>query len=51
LRADPANDVLVVRHNKDADEKLVTIAEDGTVTNINTAALIASDNRMFFQNV
>ena len=51
LRSNPTNDVLVVRHNKDADEKLVTIAEDGTVTNINTAALIASDNRMFFQNV
>ena len=43
--------MLVVRHNKDSDEKLVTIAEDGTVTDINTAALIASDNRMFFQNV
>lgn len=51
LRSDPTNDVLVVRHNKDADEKLVTIAEDGTVTNINTGANITSDNRMFFQNV
>lgn len=51
LRSNPANDVLVVRHNKDADEKLVTITNTGTVTNINTGALIASDNRMFFQNI
>lgn len=51
LRSNPTNDVLVVRHNKDADEKLVTITSAGTVTNINTGALIASDNRMFFQNV
>ena len=51
MRSDPTNDVLVVRHNKDADEKLVTITESGTVTNINTGANIASDNRMFFQNV
>lgn len=51
LRADPANDVMVVRHNKDADEKLVTIDEDGTVVNINTGSDIASDNRMFFQNI
>lgn len=51
LRANPTNDVLVVRHNKDADEKLVTITESGTVTNINTSTNIASDNRMFFQNI
>lgn len=51
LRADPTNDVLVVRHNKDADEKLVTINEAWTVVNINTWTDIASDNRMFFQNV
>lgn len=42
---------MVVRHNKDADEKLVTIDEDGTVVNINTGSDIASDNRMFFQNI
>jgi len=51
LRADPTNDVLVVRHNKDSDEKLVTITESWTVTDINTGANITSDNRMFFQNV
>lgn len=51
LRANPANDVIVVRHNKDADEKLVTITSGGTVTNINTGALISSDNRMTFTNV
>ena len=51
LRADTTNDVLVVRHNKDADEKLVTINEAWTVVNINTWTDIASDNRMFFQNV
>ena len=51
LRSDPANDVLVVRHNKDADEKLVTITSAGTVVNINTSTLIASDNKMSFTNV
>lgn len=43
--------MLVVRHNKDADEKLVTITSAGVVTNINTGADIASDNRMTFVNV
>lgn len=51
LRADPANDVMVVRHNKDADEKMVTITSAWVVTNINTAALIASDNKMTFTNI
>lgn len=51
LRADSANDVLLVRHNKDADEKLVTITEDWTVTNINTGTDITSENRMTFSNV
>lgn len=51
LRSNPASDVLVVRHNKDADEKLVTITSAGTVVNINTGALITSDNRMSFTNV
>ena len=43
--------MLVVRHNKDADEKLVTITSAGTVVNINTSTLIASDNKMSFTNV
>ena len=51
LRANPANDVLLVRHNKDADEKLATITEAWTVTDINTWSDITSDNRMTFQNV
>jgi len=51
LRTVEANDRIVVRHNKDADEKLVSIETDWTVTNINTGADIASDNRMSFQNV
>jgi hypothetical protein len=51
LRVDPANDRLVVRHNQDTTEKLVTIQEDGTVLGIDTSTNIASDNRMFFQNV
>lgn len=51
LRADPANDVLVVRHNTDTTHKLYTIAEDGTTTSISTSSNIASDNRMFFQNI
>lgn len=51
LRANSANDVLVVRHNKDSDEKLVTITEAWVVTDINTSTFIASDNRMTFTNV
>lgn len=51
LRANPTNDVLVVRHNKSGTEKLSTITESGTVVDITTWANIASDNRMFFQNI
>jgi hypothetical protein len=51
LRTSSANDRIIVRHNKDADEKLVSIEEDGTVTNINTSTFIASDNRMSFTNI
>ncbi len=51
LRADPANDRLIVRHNKDADEKLVTITEAWVVVDINTGTDITSDNRMTFQNI
>jgi hypothetical protein len=51
LRTNTDNDRIIVRHNKDADEKLVSIEEDGTVTDINTGALIASDNRMSFVNI
>lgn len=51
LRTNSSNDRLIVRHNKDADEKMVSIEEDGTVTNINTGTFIASDNRMSFVNI
>ncbi len=51
LRANPANDVLVVRHNKSWTEKLATITEAWVVVDITTGANISSDNRMFFQNV
>jgi len=51
LRTDSANDRIIVRHNKDADEKLVSIEEDWTVTDINTWANITSDARMQFTNI
>jgi hypothetical protein len=50
-RADPANNVLVVRHNQEATKKLVTITSAWVVTAITTAANIASDNRMSFSNI
>lgn len=51
LQSNPANDRLIVRHNKTSTEKLYTIAEDWTATAITTGANITSDNRMTFQNV
>lgn len=51
LRAVPANDVMVIRHNQDATHKLVTLTTAWVVTPIATAALITSDNRMVFSNV
>lgn len=51
LRTSSANDRIIVRHNKDSDEKLVSITEAWVVTNINTWALIASNNRMSFVNI
>lgn len=51
LTTTPANNRLVVRHNKDADEKLYTIDSNWVATAINTAALITSDERMRFFNV
>lgn len=51
LRTVAANDRLIVRHNKDADEKLVTITAAWVVTDINTWSDITSDNRMTFQNI
>ncbi len=51
LRTLPANDRLIVRHNKSGTEKIALITAAGVVTDITTAALIASDNRMFFQNI
>lgn len=51
LRANPANDVLVVRHNIDSTHKLYTLTESGTLTSVSTSSNIASNNRMFFQNV
>lgn len=51
LRANPSNDRIIVRHNQSATEKLVTIDDTGTDTAITTGSLIASDNRMTFNNV
>ncbi len=51
LRTSSANDRIIVRHNKDADEKLVSITEAWVVTDINTSTFIASDNRMSFLNI
>lgn len=51
LRTDPDNDRIIVRHNKDADEKLVSITAAWVVTDINTSTNIASDNRMSFTNI
>lgn len=51
LRADSANDVLVVRHNQDTNKKLVTIDVDWAITEIDTSTSIASDARMNFQSV
>lgn len=51
LRTVPANDRLVVRHNQSATQKLVVIDELWAITPVTTAANIASDNRMFFQNI
>lgn len=50
LRATPANDVMVVRHNQDATHKIVTVTEWGTVNPIDTTWLIASNNKMNFLN-
>lgn len=51
LRTVSSNDRLVVRHNTDSTHKLYTIAENGTTTSIDTSTNIASDNRMYFQNI
>lgn len=51
LRADPANDVMVVRHNTDGTHKLYTLTAWGTLVSIVTGANIASDNKMTFTNV
>ena len=51
LRTVASSTRLVVRHNKDADEKLYTIDSDGVATSINTGSDIASDARMRFFNV
>lgn len=51
LRTSSANDRIIVRHNTDATHKLYTITEAWVATSILTAWNIASDNRMFFQNI
>lgn len=52
LRADSANDVLVVRFSTDATHRLQVIAADGTSTPILTAALIpGGQRRMTFTNI
>lgn len=51
LRTTSSNDRIIVRHNKDSDEKLVSITEAWVVTDINTSTFIASDNRMSFLNI
>lgn len=51
LRANPANDVMVVRQNVDSTHKLVTIDESATVTSIDTASNITTDDRMTFTNI
>lgn len=47
-RASDNDDSLIIRHNQDTNKKLVTIANDWTITEINTSTLITSDNRMSF---
>ena len=51
LRASAANDVLVIRHNTSGTQKLYTMTTAGALTSITTAALVASDNRMIYQNI
>ena len=51
LRADPANDRLIVRQNVDATHKLVSITEAWVATNILTNSDITSDNRMITTNI
>ncbi len=51
LRTLSSNDRILVRHNTDATHKLYTITAAWVATSILTAADIASDNRMTFQNV
>lgn len=51
LRSNPANNVLIVRANQSGTQKLASITESGTITNITTSTSIASDNRMWFENV
>lgn len=45
-----SSDYLLVRHNQGGTQKLVRIDSDGTVTPVETAALITSDERSFFQS-
>lgn len=45
-----SSDYLLVRHNQGWTQRLVRINLDGTVIPIETAALINSNNRSFFQN-
>ena len=49
-RANPSNDVMVVRHDQSWTEKIVTVTSWWTVTPITTTGLIASSNKMSFTN-
>lgn len=51
LRANTANNVLVIRHNISSTKKLYTLKADWTLTEVTTDSKIASDNRMRFVNV
>ena len=51
LRADGANDRMIVRHNISGTQKLYLMTETWALTAITTGANITSDNRSFFLNV
>lgn len=51
LRANPVNNVMIVRANQSWTSKLASVTTDWTVTNITTGTDIASDNRMEFVNI
>jgi hypothetical protein len=50
LRADKANNRLIVRHNQNTNKKLVSITSAAAITEIDTSTYITSDNKMRFIN-